>query len=48
MKKTGKQISIRLNGKIMDWVERQAKKENRTKNNFIETVLKERMESDEN
>lgn len=34
-------ISVRLDNDLIDWLEQVATKENRTRSNLIETVLKE-------
>jgi len=43
----GKQISIRLNQEILDKTRAAAKKENRTLNNYIETVLINKFKKEE-
>lgn len=42
------QVSIRLDDKMIDWIDAQAKSQNRTRANYIELALKEKREREVN
>lgn len=42
------QISAKIDKALLEWIDKQAKKENRSRNNYIETVLIVMYESNEN